>query len=64
MPSRCVAAGCSNTTKEGVRLPRFLSDAYYRRIWTANVKITMAKWSGPSKFLDLVSKRQVLFYVS
>ena len=47
MLSRCVAAGCSNTTKEGVSLHRFPSDAYYRRIWTKNVNLTMAKWSVP-----------------
>ena len=32
MPSRCVTAGCSNTTKDGVSLHRFMSDPIYRRI--------------------------------
>ena len=64
MPSRCVAAGCSNTTREGVSLHGFPSDAYYRRIWMANVKLTRAIWPGPSEVLDHISKRQVLFYVS
>ena len=45
IPSRCVAAGCSNTTKDGVSLHRFLSDPKYRRIWTTEVKLTRAKWS-------------------
>ena len=50
MPSRCVAAGCSNTTKDGVSLHRFPSDPKYRRIiiWTTKVKLTRAKWSGHS----------------
>ena len=38
MPSRCVAAGCSNTTKDSVSLHRFPSDPKYRRIWTTKVK--------------------------
>ena len=49
MPSRCIVAGCSNTTKDGVSLHRFLSDPKYRRIWTAAVKHTRAKWSGPTE---------------
>ena len=49
MPSRCVAAGCSNTTKDGVSLRRFPSDPKYRRIWTTEVKLTRAKWSGPTE---------------
>ena len=55
MPSRCVAAGCSNTTKDGVSLHRFLSDAKYRRIWTTKVKLTRAKWSGPTQHSYLCS---------
>ena len=43
MLSRCVAAGCSNTTKEGASVNRFPSDAYHRRIWMADVKLTRAK---------------------
>ena len=49
MPCRCVVAGCSNTTKEGVSLHRFPPDPKYRRIWTASVKLTRAKWSGPTE---------------
>ena len=49
MPSRCVAAGCSNTTKDGVSLHRFPSDPKYRRIWTTKVKLTRAKRSGPTE---------------
>ena len=46
MPSRCVAASCSNTTKDGVSLHQFPSDPKYRRIWTTKVKLTRAKRSG------------------
>ena len=55
MPSRCVAAGCSNTTKDGVSLHRFLSDPKYTRIWTTKVKLTRAKWSGPTETLILIA---------
>ena len=55
MPSRCVAAGCSNTTKDGVSLHRFPSDPKYRRIWTTKVKLTRAKWSGPTEHSFLCS---------
>ena len=55
MPSRCVAAGCSNTTKDGVILHRFPSDPKYRHIWTTKVKLTRAKWSGPTEHSFLCS---------
>ena len=55
MPSRCVAAGCSNTTKDGVSLHRFPSDPKYRRIWMTKVKLTRAKWSGPTEHSFLCS---------
>ena len=34
MPSRCIVAGCSNTTK-GVSLHKFPKKEIVRRIWTA-----------------------------
>ena len=49
MPSRCVVAGCSNTTKDGVSLHRFPSDPKYRRIWTAAVNHTREKRLGPTE---------------
>ena len=49
MPSRCVTAGCSNSTKDGISLHRFPSDPKYRRIWTTKVKLTRAKWLGPTE---------------
>ena len=51
MPSRCVAAGCSNI-KDGVSLHQFPSDPKYRRIWTTKVKLTRAKWSGPTEHFE------------
>ena len=49
MPSRCIAVGCSNTTNDSVSLHRFPSDPKYRHIWTTKVKLTRAKWSGPTE---------------
>ncbi|XP_022101299.1 THAP domain-containing protein 10-like [Acanthaster planci] len=49
MPPTCIVAGCSNTTKDGFSLHRFPSDPKFRRIWTAKVKLTRAKWSGPTE---------------
>ena len=54
MPSRCVAAGCSNT-KDGVSLHRFPSDPKYRCIWTTKVKLTRVKWSRPTEHTFLCS---------
>ena len=53
MPSRCVAAGCSNTTRDGVSLHRFPSDP--KCIWMTNVKLTRAKWSGLTEHSFLCS---------
>ena len=63
MPSRCVAAGCSNTTKDGVSLHWFPSDPKYRHIWTTKVKLTRAKWSGPTEhsFLCIAHFEQTCF---
>ena len=55
MPSRCVAAGCSNTTRDGYSLHLFPSDPKYRRIWTQKVRLTRAKWMGPSIHSHLCS---------
>ena len=50
MPSRCVVAGCSKTTKDdGVSLHLFPRGENVRRMWIAKVKLTRAKWSGPSE---------------
>jgi hypothetical protein len=48
MPTRCIVAGCSNTTKEGVSLHHFPKDEILRKKWTARVKLTRVKWEGPS----------------
>ena len=55
MPSRRVAVGCSNTTKDDVSQHRFPSDPKYRGIWTTKVKLTRAKWSGPTEHSLLCS---------
>ncbi|XP_063950920.1 uncharacterized protein LOC129260174 isoform X2 [Lytechinus pictus] len=48
MPTRCIVAGCSNTTKENVSLHRFPRDPSLRKVWTSKVKLTRANWAGPS----------------
>ena len=56
MPTRCIAAGCNKTTKDGVSLHLFPADPKYRRLWAAKVRLTRAKWSGPtSRFSALCS---------
>ena len=49
MPTRCIVAGCSNTTKEGVSLHKIPKDEHMRKVWTSRVKLTRAKWDGPSE---------------
>ena len=56
MPTRCIAAGCSKTTKDGVSLHLFPADPKYRRLWAAKVRLTRAKWSGPTSFSALCSE--------
>uniref|UniRef100_UPI00358FB14E uncharacterized protein isoform X2 n=1 Tax=Myxine glutinosa TaxID=7769 RepID=UPI00358FB14E len=48
MPARCIVAGCSNTYKNGVSMHGFPQDAAVRKIWIAKVKLTRAKWQGPT----------------
>ena len=48
MPTRCIVAGCSNTPSEGVSLHRFPKDEALRNIWASKVRLTRAKWFGPS----------------
>ena len=48
MPTRCIVAGCSNTTKEGVSLHNVLNDENMRKVGS-RVKLTRAKWDGPSE---------------
>lgn len=56
MPVYCVAAGCSNTYQDGVSMHRFPTDPKYRKIWTAKVRLTRAKWKGPSMYTSLCSE--------
>ena len=48
MPKRCIVAGCSKTSKDGVSLFRFPREDSLRQKWTAQVKRTRLKWGGPS----------------
>uniref|UniRef100_A0A8C4Q4A3 THAP domain-containing protein 1 n=1 Tax=Eptatretus burgeri TaxID=7764 RepID=A0A8C4Q4A3_EPTBU len=49
MPSRCIIFGCSNMTKDGVSLHTFPKNPAFRCKWTAKVKLTRARWQGPSE---------------
>ncbi len=44
MVKRCVAAGCSSTTKDGVHLYGFPKDPGLRGKWRDQVKRTRDKW--------------------
>uniref|UniRef100_UPI0035900BE7 THAP domain-containing protein 10-like n=1 Tax=Myxine glutinosa TaxID=7769 RepID=UPI0035900BE7 len=48
MPSRCVAAGCSNCPSETVSVFKFPKDVKLRDIWTKQVQRTRAKWMPTS----------------
>ena len=45
MVKRCVAAGCSNTTKEGYSLFKFPRDPNLRRQWAKQICRTRAEWT-------------------
>ena len=47
MVKRCIAAGCSNTHKDGVSLFQFPRDHQLRQKWIKQVQRTRAGWSGP-----------------
>ena len=51
MPHRCVAGGCSNTAKDGVRLHGWPTNAQLARQWTNAVRNTRANFNqtAPSK---------------
>ena len=55
MVKRCVAAGCSNTYKEGVSLFHFPKDHGRRLQWIKQVQRTRAEWKGPSEHSVLCS---------
>ena len=40
--TRCIAAGCSKTSKDRVRLHVFPADPKYGRLWAAKVRLTRA----------------------
>ena len=55
MTRRCVAAGCSNSHKDGYSLYTFPKDLKIRRHWVKFVRMRRAKWPGPSKYSYLCS---------
>ena len=52
---RCVAAGCSNTYRDGVSLFLFPKDPQMRKKWADQVKRTRNKWDGPTDHSVLCS---------
>uniref|UniRef100_A0A3P9H770 THAP domain-containing protein 1 n=1 Tax=Oryzias latipes TaxID=8090 RepID=A0A3P9H770_ORYLA len=44
MPSRCVAAGCSNTSSESVSVYKFPKQETLMKQWTKQVQRTRANW--------------------
>lgn len=56
MPMRCIIAGCSNTYKDGVSFHRFPKDESIKKIWIKKVRLTRAKWTGPSPSSSLCSE--------
>ena len=52
---RCVAAGCSNTHKDGVHLFLFPKEARLKKKWTDQVRRTRDKWQ-PTQHSVLCSK--------
>uniref|UniRef100_A0A3P9JNS6 THAP-type domain-containing protein n=1 Tax=Oryzias latipes TaxID=8090 RepID=A0A3P9JNS6_ORYLA len=44
MPSRCVAAGCSNTSSESVSVYKFPKQETLLKQWTKQVQRTRANW--------------------
>lgn len=55
MVKRCVAAGCSNTYRDGVSLFLFPKDHARRLQWIKQVQRTRAEWKGPSEHSVLCS---------
>uniref|UniRef100_A0A1X7T9Y5 THAP-type domain-containing protein n=1 Tax=Amphimedon queenslandica TaxID=400682 RepID=A0A1X7T9Y5_AMPQE len=55
MVKRCVAAGCSNTYKDGVSLYTFPKDGEMRQRWAKQVQRTRMDWTGPSDHSVLCS---------
>ncbi len=52
---RCVAIGCSNTTKDGVSLFGFPKDIYYRKLWTDEVRKWQQDFNEPTESYALCS---------
>ncbi|MGH0119866.1 UNVERIFIED_CONTAM: hypothetical protein FKN15_059247 [Acipenser sinensis] len=54
MPWRCVLGGCSNTTKDGLKLHLWLKEKKLAQSWTKFVQRTRV-WKGPSQSSYLCS---------
>ena len=46
MPNRCVAAGCSNTTRPAIALYKFPKNPVLRKQWERQMQRTSAKWTA------------------
>ena len=55
MGRRCIVAGCSKTTKDGVSLHKFPVDTKVRRQWITQVKKNRANWREPSSYSEVCS---------
>ena len=50
MGRRCIVAGCSNTTRNGVSLYKFPREVQMRKQWTLQVRRIRADWKEPSAY--------------
>ena len=55
MPNRCIVAGCDKTPKDDVSLHLFPKEEKLLKIWTAKVRLTRAKWKGPTQYSTICS---------
>ncbi|CAG2218817.1 unnamed protein product [Mytilus edulis] len=53
--TRCVAANCGNTHKDGYSLHTFPKDPSLSRQWVDFVKVKRAVWSGPTEYSAICS---------
>ena len=57
MPDCCVAAGCSNTSKqEGISLFHFPKNELLKKEWAKQIQRTRDSWKGPTKYSVVCSE--------
>ncbi|XP_060759898.1 uncharacterized protein LOC132870278 [Neoarius graeffei] len=56
MPTRCIITGCGNTYKDGISFHRFPKDETIKKAWVKKVRLTRAKWKGPSASSSVCSE--------